>query len=107
MKKLFILLAICAAMTCTTSCRWIHETFYSVEGCEEWYLDEIYDAALEGDEEKVSERQKQLEEWYNDLDASDKRKADKAALQWLESHPLAANMIYSAATDYYDYDYGY
>ena len=89
MKKLFIIMALSVTLLCTPSCRWIHETFYPTEDCAEWYLDEIYDAALDGDEKKASERYDQMMDWYNDLSSSDQRKADKAALKWMDKHPSA------------------
>lgn len=64
--------------------------FYSVEGCTEWYLDEIYESAKDGELGDASERYDQMAEWYNDLDASDKAKADRAADKWLENHPSAS-----------------
>lgn len=94
MKKLLIILAFGAMIMCTSSCRFIYENVFSVEACEKWYLDEIYDAALDGDLLKVAERQEQLEEWYDNLSSTDQHKADVSAIEWLDEHPTAAAALY-------------
>ena len=94
-------MALGATLLCTSSCRWIHETFYSVEACTEWYCDQIYDAYADGDFEKATEREQQMDEWVSGLDSGDQLKATAAAMKWLENNPLV-----NAAMDAYDeYDW--
>lgn len=89
MKKLLLLTTILSGLFLTASCRFINENFNSVEGCTEWYLNEIYDASLSLDLEKAGERTGQMIDWYSSLDYSDKARADVAAEHWLENNPLA------------------
>ena len=84
MKKLLAILAVCFVMV---SCQWWHETFDSPAECAEWYLDEIYEAASEGDEAKAAELYSDMLEWVVGLDAADAQEADEAALEWMAKHP--------------------
>lgn len=86
MKKLLIILAFGAIMMSTSSCRFIHETFYSVEGCTEWYCEEILDAYADGDLERAQEREQQMNEWCAGLDYEDQLKAWATAGQWLSGN---------------------
>ena len=74
MRKLFITLALGVAMMSITSCRWIHETLYSVEGCTEWYLNEFYEAAADDDVKTFLERWDQLQQWKKTLSETDVKK---------------------------------
>lgn len=105
MKKLLIIMALGAAMLCTSSCRWIHETFYSVEDCTEWYCEKIIDAYMDGDIDKAEELTEHMEEWIEDLDAGEQMEAALAAASWLEKNPLTgAALEMFGDDDYYDYE---
>lgn len=106
MKKLVIIMALGAAMLCTSSCRWIHETFYSVEGCTEWYCEKIIDAYMDGDIDKAEELTEHMEEWMKDLDAGEQIEAALAAAAWMENSPLtrAALLEMYGDDDYFDYE---
>ena len=84
-------------MMLTSSCRWIHETFYSVEGCAEWYLEELYDAASDNDLSDFRERAKQLRDWEEDLSKSDLRRSNKAGENWGKENPRKARVIFEFA----------
>ena len=84
MKKLLAILAVCFVMV---SCQWWHETFDSPAECAEWYLDEIYEAASEGDQAKAVELYSDMMKWAEGLDAADAREADEAAWEWMAKHP--------------------
>jgi hypothetical protein len=87
MKKLIITLTVgLSFLMCTTSCRWIHETFYSVEGCAEWYAEELYDAAADEDKKEFIERYEQMEEWIDGLSAKDEKRAYRALEEWSDDH---------------------
>ena len=93
MKKLIITLTLGIAMMSITSCRWIHETFYSVEGCAEWYLEELYDAAADNDVKEFIERWDQLQQWMNGLSEADQKRADKAYDKWSDENEGKDNYI--------------
>lgn len=99
MKKSIILLVVGIAMMFTTSCRWIHETFYSVEGCAEWYCEELYDAAADEDKKKFVERREDLDDWVDGLDKSELRKARKAVERWAEDNKKKATIMYGYAIE--------
>ena len=84
MKKLLAILAVCFVMV---SCQWWHETFDSPAECAEWYLDEIYEAASEGDQAKAVELYSDMMKWAEGLSAADAQEADEAALEWMAKHP--------------------
>jgi hypothetical protein len=100
MKKLIITLTLGIAMMSITSCRWIHETFYSVEGCAEWYLEELYDAAADNDVSDFRERWDQMQEWENDLSASDLEKSYNAGVKWGSKNPSKTKLIYEFAYEH-------
>lgn len=81
MKK-FLLVLIASASLLMVSCNWIHETFTSVESCTEWYFDELYDAAVDGDVAKFRERAEQCNKWQSDLSTSDLKKVTAAGFQY-------------------------
>ena len=80
-------------MMLTSSCRWIHETFYSVEGCAEWYAEELYDAAVDNDKEDFIERYDQFRNWIEGLDEKDQNRAIKAISKWQDKHEAKNNCI--------------
>ena len=84
MKKLLAILAVCFVMV---SCQWWHETFDSPTECAEWYLDEIGEAASEGDDEKANELYSDMMEWCAGLDAADAVKVSGVLFQWVLEHP--------------------
>ena len=84
MKKLLVILAVCFV---AVSCQWWHETFDSPAECAEWYLDEIYEAASEGDQAKAAELYSDMLKWAEGLDAADAQEADEAAWEWMAKHP--------------------
>jgi hypothetical protein len=86
MRKLFITLALGVAMRSITSCRWIHETLYSVEGCTEWYLNEFYEAAADDDVKTFLERWDQLQQWKKTLSETDVKKANEAYYNWSDQN---------------------
>lgn len=99
MKKLIISLTVALSMLMmVSSCRWIHETFYSVEGCAEWYAEELYDAAEDRDREDFIERMEQFEDWMEDLNKKDQKRALKALRKWAEKNEHKDDVI----SDYAD-----
>ena len=87
MKKLIVSLAVgLTLLVSVSSCRWIHETFYSVEGCAEWYAEELYDAAVDEDKADFIERMDQFNKWLEDLSDKDKEKAVKAIEKWQKNN---------------------
>jgi hypothetical protein len=94
MKKLIITLTVgLSFLMFTTSCRWIHETFYSVEGCAEWYAEELYDAAADEDKKEFIERFEQMDDWRDDLSSKDKKRAYRALEEWADDHKAKARCI--------------
>lgn len=83
MKKLLLLLAVCVTLT---SCKWIHETFYSVEDCAEWYAEQMHDAILDDDVDEFIEVYNDWTKWYKSLGDADMKKAVKAGDEWLEKN---------------------
>lgn len=87
MKKLIISLTVgMSLLMFTTSCRWIHETFYSVEGCAEWYAEELYDAAADEDKKEFIERYEQMHKWIDGLSRKDEKRAFRALEEWSDDH---------------------
>ena len=103
MKKLLVILSACFVMV---SCQFWHETFDSPAECTEWYLEQIYEAGLDGDVSKVAELNADYQEWLLDLDESEAAEAGLAALAWLESHPEILEVLEQGlgGLDYDDYD---
>lgn len=93
MKKYFIILCLGISMMFVTSCRWIHESFYSVEACAEWYCEELYEAAADEDKKKFIERYDQMMQWMDDLSRSKTEKAEEAVEEWTEKNELKENCI--------------
>ena len=94
MKKLIISLTVALSMLMmVSSCRWIHETFYSVEGCAEWYAEEIYDAAVDDDKDDFIERSQQLEDWMEGLSQKDFKRAEDALNKWVKDNPAKMRLI--------------
>ncbi len=94
MKKLIITLTVGVSMLIlVSSCRWIHETFYSVEGCAEWYAEELYDAAADKDKKEFIERYEQMQEWIDGLSAKDEERAFRALNEWSDDHEAKARCI--------------
>ena len=83
MKKLFIILAVGTMMV---SCKWWHETFSSPEKCAQWYLDEILEAAKDGDAAECIELRNDAKAWYKGLSKKDKERVDKATDAWKALH---------------------
>jgi hypothetical protein len=98
MKKLLAILAVCFVMV---SCQFWHETFDSPADCAVWYLDQIYEASIDGDPEEAADIYADMVEWYDSLDEEDALEADLAAISWASQHP---EFDYD---DYNDYDYGW
>lgn len=104
MKRFILMTAACLTlMFATSSCRWVYETFMSVEDCTEWYLDKIYEAAMDGDEAKCEEYTQYMSEWMEGLDGSELIEAARAAGEWLEDNPHAEGFM-DYFEDLYDYD---
>lgn len=99
MKKYLLILTLGLSMMFVTSCRWIHETFYSVEDCAEWYCEELYDAAIDEDKEDFCDRADQLEVWLKDLSESEQEKAIEAIEKWGDRHERKAEIIDSYAEE--------
>ena len=96
MKRFLLIISACAAlMFATSSCRFIHETFYSVEGCTEWYLDEIYQAGKDVDFAKITELSQQYGEWFSKLSTEDQVRAGEASYKWIQNNPIAAAALES------------
>jgi hypothetical protein len=76
-----------------TSCRWIHETFYSVEGCTEWYLEELYEAAADDDVQDFIERWDQFQQWSEDLNRRDQEKVEEAADKWADNNEAKFHFV--------------
>lgn len=93
MKKLIISLTLGIAMMSITSCRWIHETFYSVEGCAEWYCEELYDAAADNDVNGFIERWDQLQQWMEGLSKADQKRANEAYHKWSDKNEAKDHYI--------------
>ena len=111
MKKLLAILAVCFVMV---SCQWWHETFDTPAGCTKWYMDQIYEARMDGDTSKVAELQADYDEWLNGLDYADALESALAALEWVDEHPELQNALDGLLGGYddygyddYDYDYGW
>lgn len=83
MKRLLLILVVCAALT---SCRWIHETFYPVDSCAEWYAEKLYKAAANDDVDEFIEVGLDYEKWYKSLDNADKKKAQHAVEKWMQNN---------------------
>ena len=86
MKRLITIATVVLSLSMFTSCRWIHETFYSINECTEWYLEELYKAAKDDDEDKFEERSEQFEDWVDELKKSERKKVKKAIDRWGEKH---------------------
>lgn len=93
MKKTFIILSLTIAMMSITSCRWIHEKFYSIEGCTEWYCESLYDAAADDNVKKFIELTDQFEQWLNDLSPKDEKLAEIAIDNWLDEHERKGEFV--------------
>lgn len=106
MKKSIILLVVGIAMMLTTSCRWIHETFYSVEGCAEWYAEELYEAAADSDKKDFIERYDQFYNWLDGLSRNDQERAFDALEKWSKKHRVKSDCIddYADKHNIKDYD---
>lgn len=96
MKKIFMLMALCASIA-LTSCTWIHETFYSTEDCCEWYLDELYEAAVDRDAKKFRDRANDLSKWEDGLSASELDENYNAGLRYGMANPNKVNTIFMYA----------
>ena len=93
MKKLIISLTLGIAMMSITSCRWIHETFYSVEGCAEWYCEEMYEAVADNDVAEFIEIVDNLENWLDGLNDADRERANNTANKWAKEHETKADFV--------------
>ena len=103
MKKFIIYLTVgFSLMMLTSSCRWIHETFYSVEGCAEWYAEELYDAAIDNDIEDFIERYDQMHNWIEGLDKKDQKRAKIALEEWSDKHEIKDRYIEKFANQHCD-----
>jgi hypothetical protein len=92
MKK-FLLVAVFSTTLLMTSCCWLHETFTSVESCAEWYCDELYDAAKDGDVEDFRDRTKDLAKWMIDLSDADKKRVVKTIENYDKKYPGKSSVI--------------
>ena len=81
MKK-FLLVLIASTSLLMVSCHWIRETFTSVESCTEWYFDELYEAANDGDVADFRERADQFNKWQRELSTSDLQRVTDAAFKY-------------------------
>lgn len=98
MKRLLLILVVCAALT---SCRWIHETFYPVDSCAEWYSEKLYDAVLNDDVDEFIEVYNNYTKWVESLDPSDRNKADRASDKWAEKN-VDQNKLIDFAQRHYE-----
>ena len=83
MKKWLLILAIAVTFT---ACKWIHETFYPVDSCAEWYAEEIWDAVTDNDVDEFVEDFNDCMSWMESLDKADRKKAENAFEKWMEKH---------------------
>ena len=60
----------------------LNETFRSTEDCTEWYAEEMYDAAKDGEISEFRDLKSCLMEWISDFDVEDIHEFDHASMQW-------------------------
>ena len=87
MKKWLLILV--AGMT-AASCQWWHETFYSVEECEEWYLEELSET---DDLEEFEEIYNDYTIWRSDLGSIDRIKAGTKNMEWSDDNEKKSEKI--------------
>ena len=101
-------MVVCAAFV---SCKWWHETFDTVEDCTKWYLDNLYEAAMDNDKEEFDDIVSDMREWVSDLSQEDQQKYIAACAGWGTVNPEKIMKIDEfgfggaatrAAADYYD-----
>lgn len=66
MKKLLLLLAVCFTLT-LTSCQFYYETIAEPDECAYWYLEQLYEAAEDGDVDAFNSYLSDLRAWENSL----------------------------------------
>lgn len=93
MKKLIITLTLGIAMMSVTSCRWIHETFYSIEGCAEWYCESLYEAAADDNVKEFIELADHYEQWLDNLNQLDEDLAEMAIENWLDKNERKGEFV--------------
>ncbi len=97
MKKWLLILLVCVT---AVSCRWWHETFDSPSECGEWYMDELYDAAADGDVSKFRERAKDLDKWEASLSTSELEEVTRAGFDYGIKYPSKIEKIFSFAYEH-------
>jgi hypothetical protein len=97
MKKWLLILMVCVV---AVSCKWWHETFDNPAECAEWYLDELYEAAADGDVSKFRERANDLDEWEAGLSSSELQEVDQAGFNYGQAHPNKIKKIFTFAYDH-------
>lgn len=97
MKKWLLILMVCVV---AVSCKWWHETFDNPTECAEWYLDELYEAAADGDVSKFRERANDLDEWEAGLSSSELQEVTQAGFNYGQAHPNKIEKIFTFAYDH-------
>ena len=97
MRRWLLILLVCVA---AVSCRWWHETFDDPGECAEWYLDELYEAAVDGDVSKFRERVDDINEWEAGLSASESEEVVGAVIRYSNAHPSRVEKITNFANEH-------
>lgn len=90
MKRTLVIIALGAILT---SCQWIAQNVYSVEDCVEWYCDELYEAAVDGDKKEFIELLQAFNTWEESLNDADWEIADEAFYDWDEDNSVKSEVI--------------
>ena len=90
MKKYLLILAACSLFV---SCQWYYENIASTKDCAEWYCEELYEAAKDGDADDFREVWFELIEWFESLDESEKMYAYEIIDSWTENNEFKQDVV--------------
>ena len=90
MKKYLLILAAC---TLFVSCQWYYENVASTKDCTEWYLDEMYEAAKDGDVEEFRETMFDFYEWIESMDEVEQKEGGDAFRSWRKNNEFKEGVL--------------
>jgi hypothetical protein len=78
----------------------INETLRSTENCAEWYAEEFYDAAEDGDIGEFRDLKECMTDWILHLDVEDLEKFDRSVKSWSNNNKAKIELIISFESKY-------
>lgn len=97
MKKWLVILAVCIA---SVSCQWYYENIGDPADCAAWYLEQLYNAAIDEDVDKFIDLVDDLNEWESGLSRSELVESSAGGYEFGVDNPHKIQVLMNFADEY-------